>query len=409
MTLTASAANSTKTFALQLNAGTPTLGVNATTISFGNVIVGQTAKQSVTLTSTGTAAVTISSISVAGSLFTDSGITAPVTLNPGQKATLSLQFNANHVSSFTGVLTIASNSSQGNIAVNMSGSGVAAPGTLSALACSSGSMSAAGTDACTVSLSAPAGSSGLTVALSSSNATVAVPASVTVPANATSASFSATVSSFTAAQTVTLSANAGGITKTFGVQLNVGGTSTLSINTSSLAFGSVVLNSPATQSVTLTSTGTASVTVNSATLSGAGFSITAGTFPITLTPNQSVTVSIQFDPTSSGAATGQLTISSTSSTNSTATVSLSGTGTPHEVDLSWSAPASSSDPVAGYNVYRSSDGGNTYQELSSIAASQTSYMDSTVASGQAYDYVVKAFDSSHVESSPSNMTSVTIP
>ena len=409
VTLTASASNSTKTFVLQLNAGTPTLGINSTNISFGNVIVGQTAKQSVTLTSTGTAAVTISSISVAGSLFTASGISAPVTLNPGQKTTLSLQFNADHVSSFAGTVTIASNSSQGNVVVNMSGSGVASPGTLSALSCISGSMSAAGTDACTVSLSAAAGSSGLNVILSSSNATVAVPASVTVPANATSASFSATVSSFTSAQTVTLSANAGGITKSFGLQLNVGGTSALTVNTSSLAFGSVVLNSPATQSVTLTSTGTTSVTVNSATLSGAGFSITGGTFPVTLNPNQSVTVNIQFDPTIAGAVTGQLTITSTSSTNSTATVSLSGTGTPHEVDLSWNAPSGSTDPVAGYNVYRSSVGGNSYQELGSLTTSQTSYVDSTVASGQAYDYVVKAFDSSRVESGPSNMTSVTIP
>ena len=129
-TLTAGAGGATKTFALQLNAGTPTLSANSTNVSFGNVTVGQTAKQSVTLTSTGTAPVTISSISVSGSLFTASGVTAPVTLNPGQKTTLNLQFNANHASSFTGILTIASNSSQGNVVVNMSGSGVAAPGTL---------------------------------------------------------------------------------------------------------------------------------------------------------------------------------------------------------------------------------------------------------------------------------------
>jgi fibronectin type 3 domain-containing protein len=120
-------------------------------------------------------------------------------------------------------------------------------------------------------------------------------------------------------------------------------------------------------------------------------------------------VNLQFDPTTAGAVTGQLTMTSTSSTNSTATVSLSGTGTPHEVDLSWNAPSGSTDPVAGYNVYRSSVGGNSYQELGSLTASQTSYVDSTVASGQAYDYVVKAFDSSRVESGPSNMTSVTIP
>jgi hypothetical protein len=407
-TLTAAAGGATKSFALQLNAGTPTLSASTSNISFGNVIVGQTAKQSVTLTSAGTSAVTISSISVAGSLFASSGVIAPVTLNPGQKTTLNLQFNPDHLSSFTGTLTIVSNSSKGNVVVNMSGAGIAAPGTLSALTCVSGSMSAAGTDACTVGLAAPAGSSGLTVTLSSNNSLVAVPVSVTVPANATSATFNAAVSAFTADQTVTLSANAGGLTKTFGLQLNAGGTSTLSINTTSLAFGSVVLDTPATQPVTLTSTGTASVTVNSATVSGAGFSVTGATFPLTLNPNQSVTLNIQFDPTTAGAVTGQLTVTSTSS-NSTAIVSLSGTGTAHEVDLSWNAPTSSADPVAGYNVYRSSNGGTSYQAMGSVAASQTSYVDNTVASGQGYDYIVKAYDSSHVESGASNMTSVTIP
>ncbi len=407
-TLTAAAGGTTRSFALQLNAGTPTLSASTSSISFGNVIVGQTAKQSVTFTSAGTGAVTISSISVAGSLFTASGIVAPVTLNPGQKSTLTLQFKADHVSSFSGTLTIVSNSAKGNVVVNMSGSGISAPGTLSALSCASGSMSAAGTDACTVSLSAPAGSSGLIVNLSSNNASVAVPASVTVPANATSASFSATVSSFTADQTVTLSASASGLTKTFGLQLNTAGTSSLSVNTTSLAFGSVVLDTPATQPVTLTSTGTASVTVNSATVSGAGFSVTGATFPLTLNPNQSVTLNIQFDPTTAGAVTGQLTVTSTSS-NSTATVSLTGTGAAHEVDLSWDAPTSTSDPVAGYNVYRSSNGGTSYQVMGSVAASQTSYVDNSVASGQGYDYIVKAYDSSHVESGASNMTSVTVP
>ena len=89
--------------------------------------MGQTAKQSVTLTSSGTAPVTISAVSIVGSLFTASGVAAPLTLNPGQTATLNLQFHSDHVTSFTGTLTVSSNSSQGNVVVNMSGAGTAAP------------------------------------------------------------------------------------------------------------------------------------------------------------------------------------------------------------------------------------------------------------------------------------------
>jgi hypothetical protein len=115
----------TKSFALQLNAAVSTLSISGTAISYGSVDVGQTATQVLTLTSTGTAPVTVSGISIVGSLFTEQGVTAPLTLNPGQKATLNMQFYSDHVSSFMGVMTITSNSSLGNIVVNMAGSGVA--------------------------------------------------------------------------------------------------------------------------------------------------------------------------------------------------------------------------------------------------------------------------------------------
>ena len=55
--------------------------------------------------------------------------------------------------------------------------------------------------------------------------------------------------------------------------------------------------------------------------------MSGATLPTTLNPNQSVTLNVQFDPTAAGAATGQLTIQSNSSTNGTAVVNLSGTGT----------------------------------------------------------------------------------
>ena len=101
----------------------------------------------------------------------------------------------------------------------------------------------------------------------------------------------------------------------------------LTVSAASLTFGDVTVNTASTQPVTLTSTGTAPVTINSATLSGTGFTVSGATFPVTLNPTQSVTLNVQFDPTAAGAATGQLTIQSNSSTNSTAVVNLSGTGT----------------------------------------------------------------------------------
>ena len=185
---------------------------------------------------------------------------------------------------------------------------------------------------------------------------------------------------------------------------------TLSINATSLAFGNVIVNTPTTQSLTLTSTGTAPVTINSVALTGVGFAVVSWpTSPVTLNPGQTATLLVQFDPTVTGSATGQLTITSTSTTNGAANIALSGTGEPHEVDLSWNAPSSSVDPVAGYDVYRSSNGGTTYQLLNSSVDTATTYADMTVVAGQTYDFIVESVDASGFTSVPSNTITEMIP
>jgi fibronectin type 3 domain-containing protein len=129
-----------------------------------------------------------------------------------------------------------------------------------------------------------------------------------------------------------------------------------------------------------------------------------------LNPNQSTTLQVQFKPTAAGSVTGNLTISSNSTNGGTAVVSLSGTGTavPHEVDLSWTAPGSSADPVVGYNVYRSTGGGAS-QLINASIQTQTSYIDSTVVSGSTYSYTVTSVDNNGVESVSSNQITVTTP
>ena len=68
-------------------------------------------------------------------------------------------------------------------------------------------------------------------------------------------------------------------------------------------------------------------------------------------------LSLQFDPTTAGAATGLVTITSNATSGATQTISLTGTmgvaALTYSVQLSWTAPASSADPVVSYNVYRS--------------------------------------------------------
>jgi fibronectin type 3 domain-containing protein len=146
-------------------------------------------------------------------------------------------------------------------------------------------------------------------------------------------------------------------------------------------------------------------------VTGTGFSVSGSTFPVTLSPGQTRTLNLQFAPTAAGSASGQLTITSNSSTNSSAVVALSGSGaaSSHEVDLTWTAPAGSSDPVAKYNVYRAPTGTSSFQLVDSTPSSQTTYADSSVTGGQTYDYTVKSADAQGTESTASNTATIVVP
>ena len=90
VTLTAATGSTSQRLSLQLNAATPALSLNASSIAFGAVVVNHATTQTLTLTSTGTAAVTVNSVAVSGSGFSASPVSLPATLNPGQAITVTL-------------------------------------------------------------------------------------------------------------------------------------------------------------------------------------------------------------------------------------------------------------------------------------------------------------------------------
>jgi hypothetical protein len=378
-------------------------------VAFGNVNVNTPVSQQLILTSSGADPLTINSVAASGAGFSVSGATFPVTLNPTQTATVQVQFDPTAAGAASGALTISSTAAVGGTTtVNLSGTGMPTP---SAVSCTNASMTGSGTDSCTVTLNVAAATGGAAVTLSSNNSAVTVPSSVAVSGGSISAGFVATVTAVGTAQTAILTATAGAVSQTFSLSLGAAG-SILSVSSSSIAFGPVALNSPSTQSLTLTSTGASSVTVNSATASGTGFSISGVTFPITLNPNQTVTLDVQFDPTVTGAASGAVSIASNSSTGSPFVVALSGTGATspsYQVNLTWDAPTGSSDPISGYNVYRATSGSSSYQIVNPSLDTQTSYSDTTVSSGTTYDYYVETVDTSGVSSAPSTVLNISVP
>ncbi len=110
------------------------------------------------------------------------------------------------------------------------------------------------------------------------------------------------------------------------LQLQLGGTGVLSDSLasapSSLSFGQVAVGSSATLSVVLTNARTWKVTLKGIQAGGAGFSVSGPTLPLTLSPGQSVTLSVAFGPQAAGIAGGSIFVSGPA-----LNIPLTGTGT----------------------------------------------------------------------------------
>lgn len=275
---------------------------------------------------------------------------------------------------------------------------------LSSISCGTQSLTGAQSKACTVSLTGSA-SSATNVTLSSSSSALQVPSTVTISAGTASGSFNAVSSAVTQTTSVTITGSAGGITKTDAMTLYPA--TALPVSLSKLSCATLTLLGPTTTacSVYLSGAATSTVTVS---LSSNNNSLQV---PATVTvPANSTTVAF--------VATA---LSVTTTQNATITASSNGVSqsdvlqldplqasTQHKVELSWDAASSASVMIVGYNVYRSTPG-SSYQLLNTAVDANTSYTDASVSSGQTYDYVVKSVDSAGAESSPSNVSTVTIP
>jgi Abnormal spindle-like microcephaly-assoc'd, ASPM-SPD-2-Hydin len=402
---------------------TPQLTVSPTAVSFGNVPLNVASTQPVTLTSTGSAPVTINAATVTGAGFSVTGANFPVTLKPNQAVTLQVQFDPTTAGAASGQMTVTSDSTTGaTTQVTLSGAGTVAAVsqlTVSAGSLSFGNVTVNSTATLPVTLTS-SGTAPLTITAATVGGADFTDSGATFPVTLNpntsvtlQVKFNPTAAGGVTGQ-LTIASNSAGGSPT---QVTLSGTGTaaptaqLQVSATSLPFGSVPVNSTSTLTLTLISSGTAPVTVNSVGLTGTGFSDSGATFPVTLNPNKSATLNVQFDPTVAGAATGQLTITSTSTTGSTTQIPLTGTGTAvtYSISLNWDAPSGSTDPVAGYNVYRSTDGGASFTKLNTSPDSQADYSDATVQSGTTYVYQVTSVDASGVESAPSNQFPLSVP
>jgi hypothetical protein len=103
---------------------TPSAGVltaDPASVAFGNLAVGGTATESITLTASSAGPVRISTASASGPGFSISGLTTPVNIAAGDSATLNIEFTPAAVGSAAGTLSVASNG--GSLSIPLTGSG----------------------------------------------------------------------------------------------------------------------------------------------------------------------------------------------------------------------------------------------------------------------------------------------
>ena len=342
ITLTSTATNNPSVSLSANGIPTPvgTLTLSPTSINFGSVIVGNTVSQTVTLTNTGAASLTITSAPVAGAGFSVTGLTLPLTLTVGQSSTFTARFAPGSAGAVSGSVSLTSNASNTPTSVALSGTGVAQILTLSMSpsTINFGNVTVGNTANQTVTLTNTGNSNVNVTAATATGAgfsVVGFVAGTLTPGQSTTftARFAPGVAGAVSG-TLSLTSNA---TNNPTVSLSGTGTpppiGTLTLNPTSINFGSVIVGNTVSQSVTMTNTGTASLTISSSSVTGAGFSVTGLTLPLTLTVGQSSTFTARFAPGSAGAVSGSVSLTSDAS-NSPASVALSGTGVAQVLTLS---------------------------------------------------------------------------
>jgi hypothetical protein len=103
----------------------PQLTASPASLSFGNVAVGSSGTQTITLSNTGNAAATVSQAVVSGTGYTMSGLTTPMTLAAGASTSFSVQFAPTSAGSDSGSVTVTSNTPNSPTMVATNGTGTA--------------------------------------------------------------------------------------------------------------------------------------------------------------------------------------------------------------------------------------------------------------------------------------------
>jgi len=342
ITITDNAIGSPQTIAISGTGAGPTDTLSATSISFGSINVGSSSsQQSVTVTNSGTAALSIASIAVGGAnanqfAFTN---TCGSSLAVGSSCSIQGYFEPTSAGPMAAAITLTDSASDSPQTIALSGTGVSASQSLSFSATSIPfgpttvgtwsplqlvTMTNNGATTITISGIAVTGANASQFVFANDCGTsLAAGASCTIHGHFQPTS----TGPLTAAVTITDSAPASpqsiALTGT-----GVASSTPVTLAPTSIAFGGTTVGTwSGLQAVSMTNTGTAALSISSIAVTGANASqfVFANTCGTSLAVGASCSIHGHFQPTSTGALSAAITITD-SAANSPQSIPLTGTG-----------------------------------------------------------------------------------
>lgn len=294
----------TATVALSGTGLAPNLSVTPATVAFGNVTAGERATANLTVANTGTAALTLDTISAAGSAFTVTN-TGAASLAPGESTQIAVTFAPSVVGAYASNLTIATNDpAAGRGTVSLSGTALSSTLTLSPLTLDFGNVSVGTTVSETVRVTNPSATALNLSALrvtgpDAGNVTVTPAAPLSLdPQEGRTLTVSITPAAREPFNATLVPERAGVAIARIGLHATARGPD-IDVSPTSVSFTNATVNETSQRNVTVRNVGAEPLSLTGARVGGAGFSVPNLT--ATLQPGSATTLPVSFAPERPGA------------------------------------------------------------------------------------------------------------
>ena len=305
-------------------------------VSFGDVLVGHTAIQTVTVSNLGETSVNISRAAISGRSFQLIGGIPSGAVAAGESISLHLQFTPASFGASTGAVTLVSDQPETALKISLHGTGArpglnVSPGSLVFPDVPVGqsrseniTLTNSGTGSVTVNPATVSGR-GFTLSGLSAPAILAPGKAILVAVK-----FAPTAPGATAGA-VSIGSNTDNPPAAISLS-GVGLQAFVSASAPNVSFGKVVVGNTNSQPITLRNGGNATLTFSRLAASGTGVSLTGLSTSTTVAPNSSVTFNAVFAPSSTSAVSGSITLA-TNGVPSPLVIGVSGTGSAAQTSL----------------------------------------------------------------------------